>query len=153
MTLYRRRYAKYGDNDPPPMSWDRCWEVEPVHASPRFSCSEPISRHYANRRTWEACPIDCIETLGNIYGNGSRHVTRRVKFTETLNWKSLFIPSRLSSWWSTNSPVRVNLHRMWSCCWTAATSSPRLWGRYVLARTTTWSSRSIAFRETPSPTS
>jgi hypothetical protein len=21
-------------------------------------------------RTWKACPIDCMETLGNIYGNG-----------------------------------------------------------------------------------
>jgi hypothetical protein len=46
-----------------------------------------------------------METLGNIYGNGSRHVTQRVKLTETLNWESLFIPSQLSSCWSTNSPV------------------------------------------------
>jgi hypothetical protein len=51
-----------------------------------------------------------METLGNIYGNGSRHVTRRVKLTETLNWESLFIPSRLSSCRSTNSPVGVNPH-------------------------------------------
>jgi hypothetical protein len=72
--------------------------------------SGPISRHYANERTWEACPIDCMETLGSIYRNRSRHVTRRVKLTETLNWKSLFIPSRLSSCWSTNSPVGVNPH-------------------------------------------
>ncbi len=43
-----------------------------------------------------------METLGNIYGNGSRHVTRRVKHTETLNW--------LSSCRSTNSPVGVNPH-------------------------------------------
>jgi hypothetical protein len=49
-----------------------------------------------------------METLGNIYGNGSRHVTRRVKLIETLNWESLFIPSRLSSCRSTNSPVGVN---------------------------------------------
>jgi hypothetical protein len=49
-----------------------------------------------------------METLGNIYGNGSRHVTRRVKLTETLNWESLFIPSRFSSCRSTNSPVGVN---------------------------------------------
>jgi hypothetical protein len=34
-----------------------------------------------------------METLGNIYGNGFRHVTRKVKLTETLNWESLFIPS------------------------------------------------------------
>jgi hypothetical protein len=61
----------------------------------------------ANRRTWEACPIDYIETLGNIYGNGSRHVTRRVK----LNWESLFIPSQLSSCRSTNSPVGVKSYR------------------------------------------
>jgi hypothetical protein len=27
-----------------------------------------------------------------------------------LNWESLFIPSRLSSYRSTNSPVRVNPH-------------------------------------------
>jgi hypothetical protein len=25
-----------------------------------------------NRRTWEACPIDYTEALGNIYGNGSQ---------------------------------------------------------------------------------
>jgi hypothetical protein len=25
-----------------------------------------------NQRTWEACPIDCTEALGNIYGNGSQ---------------------------------------------------------------------------------
>jgi hypothetical protein len=49
-----------------------------------------------------------METLGNIYENGSKHVTRRVKLTETLNWESLFIPSRLSSCRSTNSPVGVN---------------------------------------------
>jgi hypothetical protein len=42
-------------------------------------------RRYANQRTWEACLIDCMETLGNIYRNGSKHVTRRVKLTETLN--------------------------------------------------------------------
>jgi hypothetical protein len=51
-----------------------------------------------------------MKTLGNIYGNGSRHVTRRVKLTETLNWESLFISSRLSSCQSTNSHVGVNLH-------------------------------------------
>jgi hypothetical protein len=51
-----------------------------------------------------------METLGNIHGNGSRHVTRRVKFTEMLNWESLFILSRLSSCRSTNSPVGVNPH-------------------------------------------
>jgi hypothetical protein len=49
-----------------------------------------------------------MKTLGNIYGNGFKHVTRRVKLTETLNWESLFIPSRLSSCRSTNSPVGVN---------------------------------------------
>jgi hypothetical protein len=48
--------------------------------------------------------------LGNIYENGSRHVTQRVKLIETLNWESLFIPSRLSSCRSTNSPVGVNPH-------------------------------------------
>jgi hypothetical protein len=51
-----------------------------------------------------------METLGNIYRNGSRHVTRSVKLTETINWESLFIPSRLSSCQSTNSHVRVNPH-------------------------------------------
>jgi hypothetical protein len=51
-----------------------------------------------------------METLDNIYGNGSRHVTQRVKLTETLNWKSLFILSQLSSCQSTNLHVRVNLH-------------------------------------------
>jgi hypothetical protein len=25
-----------------------------------------------SRRTWEACPIDCTEDLGNIYGNISQ---------------------------------------------------------------------------------
>jgi hypothetical protein len=51
-----------------------------------------------------------METLGNIYENGFRHVTRRVKLTETLNWERLFIPSWLSSCQSTNSPVGVNSH-------------------------------------------
>jgi hypothetical protein len=51
-----------------------------------------------------------MKTLGNIYGNRSRHVTRRIKLTETLNWESLFIPSRLSSYRSTNLPVGVNSH-------------------------------------------
>jgi hypothetical protein len=76
-----------------------------------FSCSEPISRHYANRRIWEACPIECMKTSSNIYGNRSRHVTRRVKLTETFNWESLFILSRLSSCRSTNSYVGVNPYR------------------------------------------
>jgi hypothetical protein len=51
-----------------------------------------------------------MKTLGNIYGNGSRHVIRMIKFTETLNRESLFILSRLSSCRSINSPVGVNLH-------------------------------------------
>jgi hypothetical protein len=45
-----------------------------------------------------------METLGNIYRN------RRVKLTETLNWESVFIPSRLSSCQSTNLLVGVNPH-------------------------------------------
>jgi hypothetical protein len=51
-----------------------------------------------------------METLGNIYENGSRHVIRRVKLIKTLNWESLFILSWLSSCRSMNSPVGVNLH-------------------------------------------
>jgi hypothetical protein len=51
-----------------------------------------------------------METLGNIYGNGSRHVTRRVKLIEMLNWESLFIPSWLNSCRSMNSLVGVNPH-------------------------------------------
>jgi hypothetical protein len=51
-----------------------------------------------------------METLGNRYGNRSRYVIRRVKLTETLNWESLFIPSWLSSYRSTNSSVGVNPH-------------------------------------------
>jgi hypothetical protein len=50
-----------------------------------------------------------MKTLGNIYGNRFRHVTRRVKLIET-NWESLFIPSRLSSYRSMNSHVGVNPH-------------------------------------------
>jgi hypothetical protein len=61
-------------------------------------------------RTWVACPIDSMKTLGNIYGNRSRHVTRTVKPIKMLNWESLFIPSRLSSCRSTNSLVGVNSH-------------------------------------------
>jgi hypothetical protein len=75
-----------------------------------FSYFGPISRHYANRRTREAYPIDCMEILGNIYRNGYIHVTRMVKLTETLNSESFFIPSRLNSCRSTNSPVEVNPH-------------------------------------------
>jgi hypothetical protein len=51
-----------------------------------------------------------METLGNIYENGFRHVTRRVKLPETLSWESLFIPSRLSSCRSMNLSVGVNPH-------------------------------------------
>jgi hypothetical protein len=51
-----------------------------------------------------------METLGNIYGNGFRHVTQRVKLTKTLNWESLFILPRLSSYRSMNSSVGVNPH-------------------------------------------
>jgi hypothetical protein len=51
-----------------------------------------------------------MKTLGNIYRNGSKHVTRRVKLIETLNWESLFILSWLSSCRSMNSPVGVNPH-------------------------------------------
>jgi hypothetical protein len=51
-----------------------------------------------------------MKTLGNIYGNRSRYVTRRIKFTEKLNWESLLIPSWLNSFLSTNSPVGVNPH-------------------------------------------
>jgi hypothetical protein len=40
--------------------------------SPRFSCSGSISGHYAIRRTWGAFLLDCMETLGNIYGNRSQ---------------------------------------------------------------------------------
>jgi hypothetical protein len=54
--------------------------------------------------------IECMEILGNIYGNRSRHVTRRIKLIETLNWESFFIPSWLSSCQSMNSPVGVNPH-------------------------------------------
>jgi hypothetical protein len=49
-----------------------------------------------------------MEILGNIYENGSRHVTWKVKLTEMLNWESLFILSPLSSCRSMNSPVREN---------------------------------------------
>jgi hypothetical protein len=51
-----------------------------------------------------------METLSNIYGNESRHVTQRVKLTETINWESLFIPSWLSNCRSMNSSVGVNPH-------------------------------------------
>jgi hypothetical protein len=50
------------------------------------------------------------ENLGQHIRNRSRHVTRKVKLTETLNSESLFIPSRLSSCRSMNSPVGVNPH-------------------------------------------
>jgi hypothetical protein len=32
-----------------------------------FSCSEPISGHYANPKNMGACPIDCRKVLDNIY--------------------------------------------------------------------------------------
>jgi hypothetical protein len=51
-----------------------------------------------------------METLGNIYKNRSKHVTQRLKLTETLNSESFFIPSQLNNCRSTNSPVRVNPH-------------------------------------------
>jgi hypothetical protein len=51
-----------------------------------------------------------MESLDNIYGNGSDHVTQRVQLTETLNWESLFIPLWLSSCRGMNSSVGVNPH-------------------------------------------
>jgi hypothetical protein len=51
-----------------------------------------------------------MKTLGNIYGNGSRHVTRRAKLTETLNSETLLILLRLSNCQSMNSSVGVNPH-------------------------------------------
>jgi hypothetical protein len=51
-----------------------------------------------------------MKILGNIYENGSKHVTQRVKLTETLNWESLFILLQLSNYRSTNSHVGVNPH-------------------------------------------
>jgi hypothetical protein len=32
-----------------------------------------------DRRTWEACPINCTEGLGNIYGNGSQTCHLKIK--------------------------------------------------------------------------
>jgi hypothetical protein len=37
-----------------------------------------------------------------------KHITRRVKLTEMLNWESLFIPSRLSTHRSMKSSAGVN---------------------------------------------
>jgi hypothetical protein len=51
-----------------------------------------------------------MKTLGNIYWNRFRHVIRMVKLIKTVNWESLFIPSRLSRYRSTNSPMGVNSH-------------------------------------------
>jgi hypothetical protein len=52
-----------------------------------------------------------------MYKNLRQHIQKQIqtyhpkgKLTETLNWESLFIPSRLSSCRSKNSPVRVNPH-------------------------------------------
>jgi hypothetical protein len=61
-----------------------------------------------DQRTWKACSIDCRESLGNIYGTDPKHVTRRVKHTKMLSWENIFIPSRLSTRWSTKSSVGVN---------------------------------------------
>jgi hypothetical protein len=47
----------------------------------------------------------------------------------------------------------MRAQRRWSCCWTAATSSLRLWSHHVITGTMARSSRSLASRETPSPPS
>jgi hypothetical protein len=95
-----------------------------------------------------------MKTSGNIYGNGSRHVTQRVKLTKMLNWESLFISSWLSSYRSMNSSVGVNPHGSTekvklllndSHLETQAVKQQRH------PRTMTWSSRSTSSRETPSP--
>jgi hypothetical protein len=41
-----------------------------------------------DRRTWEACLIDCMKGLRNIYGTYPKHVARRVKLTYMLSWES-----------------------------------------------------------------
>jgi hypothetical protein len=94
-----------------------------------------------------------METLGNIYGNRSRHVTRSVKLTETLNWESLFIPSWFSNYQSMNSSVGVNPHGSTEKVKLLLNSShlePQAVKPPHHAGTTTRSSRSLASRETPS---
>jgi hypothetical protein len=46
--------------------------AEPVQASPRFSCFRLISGHYARPENRGDTPYDCMESLGNIYENGSQ---------------------------------------------------------------------------------
>jgi hypothetical protein len=41
-------------------------------------------------------------------GMDPKHITQRVKLVEILSWESLFIPSRLSTRWSTKSSVGVS---------------------------------------------
>jgi hypothetical protein len=41
-------------------------------------------------------------------GTDPKYVARRVKLADMLTWESLFIPSRLSTRWSTKSSAGVN---------------------------------------------
>jgi hypothetical protein len=155
MTSHRIRYAIQGDNDPPPTSWDSCWKAGPVQASLRFSCSGSISKYYAKRRTWEACPIDCMETLGNIYGNGSQTCRPKGKTYIDADGRACSFhrdrartgaQSRLRE-----GTRRGEARRRWNYCWTAATSHLRVWGRNVIAGMMTLSSRNTAPRKTQTP--
>jgi hypothetical protein len=61
-----------------------------------------------DQRIGETRPIDCTESLGNIYMNRSQICHPKSKLTEMFSWESLFILSRLSMRWSTKSSVGVN---------------------------------------------
>jgi hypothetical protein len=99
-----------------------------------------------DRRTWETCRLTVQNPWARYTGTCPKHIVWMVKLTEMLSWKSLFIPSWLSTRWSTKSSVRS-----WNCCWTAATSSLRLLGRNVIMGMAIWSSENTALRETQSP--
>jgi hypothetical protein len=73
MITHRRRYAIHKET-----KTHRQWaEIAAKKRSP-FMPHRGLADLYLfldtmlNRRTWEACPIDCTEGLSNIYGNGSQ---------------------------------------------------------------------------------
>jgi hypothetical protein len=78
-----------------------------------------------NMRTWEACPIDCMKALGNIYGNRSQICRPKGKTYKDAQLGELAqsIPSHLKE-----RTRRGEASRRWSYCWTPANSNPKMWG-------------------------
>jgi hypothetical protein len=86
MITHRRRYVIHRETT------THHWRAEiaaekrsPFRAHQGLAASDLFLDTILNRRTWEACPIDCADGLGNIYMNESQTCRPRVKLTDMLS--------------------------------------------------------------------